>query len=331
LDKFDRFQLLHRHFRSHRQPVPISRLAELLECSEKTVKRSMEQMRDYLGAPIEYFSEQRGWQYSGWGQPDTADLYELPGLWLTGNELQSMAMLIQLLETFGNGLLNDELGVITRNITRLLDARGIRRSAFEQHIKVLPLNNRYIANPLFGQVCEALLTRQQLAIQYSNYKNQPSKRLISPQTLVYYRENWYLDAWCHLRQDLRTFSLARIEKLSLQKDRSHPVDPQQLKTHFSQGYGIFSGPANHKAVLRFSSEIAREVAMQQWHPAQRGEWQGSDYVLSIPYSDDRELIQDILRHVPHVVVVAPVKLRKAVQRRLHEGLEVFSGKRIPKP
>lgn len=281
-------------------------------------------MRDYLDAPIEYFPEAKGWHYTDKDE----DLYQLPGLWLTGNELQSLALLLQLLDNFGNGLLNQELAVIESNIGKLLAARGVERSAFEQHIKVLPLNNRYIANQLFAQVCEAILRKRQLHIHYSSFNKQQSSRTISPQTLVYYRENWYVDAWCHLRQNLRTFSLARIEKLQLLDKPVKKVPVEQLKTHFTQGYGIFAGAANRKATLRFFPSIAREIAMQQWHPAQSGEWDGDDYLLTIPYADDRELIQDILRHVPNVYVESPVKLRKAVQNRLHGGLEVFSGKRI---
>lgn len=322
MDKFDRIQLLHRQFRSHRLPIPLSRLASVLECTEKTVKRTIEQMQEYLEAPIEYFPEYRGWHYADRDQ----DIYQLPGLWLTGAELQSLALLLQLLETFGSGLLNDELGVINRNIVKLLAARGIERSAFEQHIKVLPLNNRYVPNPLFAQVCEALLRGQRLNIQYATYNQKVSQRIVSPQSLVYYRENWYLDAWCHLRNDLRTFSLARIERLFIQKEKAHQLEPEHLKAHFAEGYGIFAGPATNSAVLRFSPEIAREIAMQQWHPQQQGVWDGGDYLLTIPYSDDRELIQDILRHVPNVYVEAPVALRKAVLARLEAGVGVFSAR-----
>ena len=326
MDKLDRFQLLHRLFRSRRNPIPLAQLAQELECTERTVRRAIDAMCDYFAAPIEY-QPGRGWAYSEQGR----DLYELPGLWLTSSELQSLALLLQLLDNFGNGMLNQELGVIDSNIARLLSARGIARSAFEQHIKVLPLSHRYIPNQRFAQVCEALLKRRQLRLHYRSYSHELSKRTVSPQTLIYYRENWYLDAWCHLRKGLRSFSLARIERLEPSEKTALDIAPDELKAHFSQGYGIFSGAATHSATLRFAPAVAREIALQQWHPEQTGEWDGNDYLLRIPYSDDRELIQDILRHVPHVYVEAPVKLRKAVQNRLHAGLEVFSGKRIRRP
>ncbi|WP_320838181.1 WYL domain-containing transcriptional regulator [Zhongshania sp.] len=319
LDKFDRFQLLHRQFRQHRKPIPIARLAALLECSEKTVKRAIENMRDYLDAPIEYVSEAKGWAYVAGEQ----NHYELPGLWLTSAELQSLALLLQLLESFGNGLLNQELLVVEQSITKLLTARGIERSAFDQHIKVLPLSNRYVASHMFAQVCEAVLKKRRLSIGYRNYQQQVSQREISPQTLVYYRENWYLDAWCHLRNDLRTFSLARIAKLDTLKTKTLPIADEQLAAHFTAGYGIFSGAAKYTARLRFGPELAHEIAMQQWHPEQAGLWQGRDYVLSLPYSDERELIQDILRYCPHVTVEQPPELKRSVLARLQQAIQQF--------
>jgi len=327
MDKFDRFQLLHRIFKNNRRPVAIGKLAEKLECSERTVKRTIAQMQDYLGAPIDYFPKENGWHYIG----EDSDRFELPGLWLTSDELQSLTLLMHSMESFGKGLLRDELSVIDQQIDRLLSARGLKRSGFDQHIKVLPMANRQIANRTFLLVSEALLKHKQLEMRYSSYNQQKTKRTVSPQNLVYYRENWYLDAWCHLREELRTFSLARIERLELAEQKAKVIAKQKLNTHFEQSFGIFAGHAKHTAKLRFDRSIAREIALQQWHPQQQGEWDGNDYLLSVPYSDERELVQDILKHIPHVYVEAPVKLRKVVQNRLHAGLEIYSGKRIRRP
>jgi proteasome accessory factor C len=105
MDKFDRFQMVHRMFTSHRRPIPLAKIAERMECSSKTVQRTLEQMRDFLGAPIEYFPEEKGWQY----KQNPGELFQLPGLWLTAEELQSLVLLLHVLQGFGNGLLNDEL------------------------------------------------------------------------------------------------------------------------------------------------------------------------------------------------------------------------------
>lgn len=54
MDRFQRILLLHRLFASHRLPVSHRVIEEKLECSRATATRIIEEMRDFLGAPIEY-------------------------------------------------------------------------------------------------------------------------------------------------------------------------------------------------------------------------------------------------------------------------------------
>lgn len=318
MDKFDRIQQLHRLFRSHRLPIPLSKLAERLECTERTVRRMIDTMQLELEAPIVYV-QGRGW----WYQEAENERFELPGLWLTARELQSLGLLLCLLDDFGPGLLSDELRPVEREIEKLLKVRDISPSVFRDRVKVLPIAHRPVLGQHFQSISEALLQERQVSIRYSSYNHQKSERDISPQTLVYYRENWYVDAWCHLRKELRTFHLSRIERSSISKTKRQLIRTEELEQHFAESYGIFSGTSTHTVKLRFDGGIAREIASQQWHPAQVGEWDGRDYLLTFPYSDDRELVQDILRHVPNVYVEAPVALRRKVQRRLRDGLGRF--------
>lgn len=273
-----------------------------------------------LDAPIVY-EQGRGW----WYQEDDNERFELPGLWLTARELQSLSLLLSLLGDFGPGLLSDELRPVECEIEKLLKVRGINPSVFRERVKVLPIAHRPVPGQQFQIVSEALLQERQVSIRYSSYNHQKSERDISPQTLIFYRENWYVDAWCHLREELRTFHLSRIESASMNKAKRQLVPAAELEQHFAESYGIFAGKSTHTVKLRFDRAIAREIACQQWHPAQAGEWDGRDYLLTFPYSDDRELVQDILRHVPNVYVEAPVALRRKVQNRLQDGLGRFVG------
>ena len=43
------------------------------------------------------------------------------------------------------------------------------------------------------------------------------------------------------------------------------------------------------------------VANEQWHPEQRGETlEDGSFILEVPYSDDRELVMDIMKYGPDV-------------------------------
>jgi len=68
--------------------------------------------------------------------------------------------------------------------------------------------------------------------------------------------------------------------------------------------------------LRFTPERARWVATETWHPRQK-DWFDDDgsYVLEFPYSDDRELLMDILKQGPAVEVISPASLRKRIREQ----------------
>ena len=169
------------------------------------------------------------------------------------------------------------------------------------------------------------MMRKQLDIKYAGRdRNQLTERTLSPQRLVHYRDNWYIDAWCHLREQLRTFAVDRIEYSHLVNKKALEIDEVDLKEHFSTAYGIFSGKPDKTAVLKFNKNVARWVADEQWHPDQNGQFNiDGSYELEIPYRDPRELIQDILRFGPDVEVVMPLALRTEVIHKLKKTLELY--------
>src|SRR5690606_34277391 len=135
MDKIDRVQQLHQILLHRRTPISLRDLADRLDCSEKTARRAMENLEDLTLASIGYDEERKGWAYTC--PPEEKS--QLPGLWLTAQELQSMALLLHMLQNFGNGRLADELRVVERGVHKLLKARNISPDAVMNHIKVLPM------------------------------------------------------------------------------------------------------------------------------------------------------------------------------------------------
>lgn len=142
-----------------------------------------------------------------------------------------------------------------------------------------------------------------------------------------YRDNWYLDVWCHLRQQLRSFSVDRIVSVAQLEQNADIIPADRLQQHFAASYGIFSGSAEHLAVLNFSVDRARWVADEHWHPKQQSQWLNDGrYQLSIPFNDHRELLMDILKHGAEVEVVAPAFLIEAVREQVAAMGEIYGSK-----
>jgi predicted DNA-binding transcriptional regulator YafY len=160
---------------------------------------------------------------------------------------------------------------------------------------------------------------------YTKDRDTTEEREISPQRLIHYRENWYLDAYCHKREALRSFSLDGIRSVVLVNEKSLDISDKDMNEHFTESYGIFSGGADKTAQLKFSPKSARWVSSESWHPDQRGHFEkDGSYVLEFEYSQDPELIMDILKHGEDVEVLAPPDLKKKVISKLENSLKKYS-------
>ena len=290
MDRLQRIYKMHQLVSSRRHPVSCQTLQDELECSRATVNRIIQEMRLHFNAPIEYDRQRNGYYY------DTQDgqVFELPGVWFNAAELHALLTTQQLLAHVQPGLLDTQLKPIKEHIEQILAARHLGSEQISKRVRILRMTGRNISTEHFQAVAGALLQRKRLAIQYhSRSDNQISQREISPQRLTHYRDNWYLDAWCHTRKALRSFAVDRLREAKTLEKHARDITENELDAHFATSYGIFAGKPKHTALLRFTPDRARWVAEEQWHPQQQGRMlEDGGYELSIPYSDPRELAME---------------------------------------
>ena len=313
MDRFDRIFLLHKELVRARVPVKCAQLEEALECSRATVIRTIADMRDHLGAPIAYDRARNGYLY------DVAEgRYELPGLWFNSEETFALLACHQLLRSLQPGLLDSEIDPLRQRLEKLLATRQGGKGELARRVRIIGIARRMPAAESFAPASSALTLRRQLAFEYDGRASGArSARVVSPQRLVHYRDNWYLDAWDHAAEGLRTFAVERMRAPQVLAAKARDLGDAELDAELAAGYGIFSGAATAEAVLRFSPLRARWVADESWHPAQTSRWlDDGRFELTVPYSDPRELMMDILRHGADCEVVAPPALRAAVRDSL---------------
>jgi len=318
MDRLQRIYKLHQAISSRRQPVSCQTLQDELECSRATVKRIIQEMRLYFNAPLEYDRSRNGYHYA----LDQGKTFELPGLWFNASELYALLATQQLLTHVQPGLLDAQIKPIKERLEKILANQHLGHEEIAKRVRVLKMSGRNIALESFQTVAGALLQRSRLHISYHGRGNdETSSREISPQRLIHYRDNWYLDAYCHLRKALRSFAVERITATKTLPQRCRDVPEKQLDAHYASSYGIFAGEPKHTAVLRFTPERARWVADEHWHPQQQSRvLEDGSYELRIPYSDPRELLMDILKHGAEVEVISPESLRNAVAEHLQNAL-----------
>jgi len=282
-----------------------------LEVSRATLKRDIAKLRDQLHVPIRHDRDLGGYTLEA-GHADS----ELPGLWFSQEEILALVTIQQLLEQLEPGLLGNKLNPLQSRLTQLMDKHGLASQDVAKRIRIVHAGKRVVLAKSFEIVAAATMARKRLKIWHFNRQNGiTTEREVSPQRLVHYRDNWYLDAWCHLRDDVRNFSIDAIQRLEVLEVPAKEVSNKNIDQALGTSYGIFNGAAEAWAKLRFTPERARWVAGEIWHPLQESfvEADGS-YVLSFPYADDRELIGDIMCFGADVQVLAPPPLRSKVQK-----------------
>jgi len=312
MNKLERLYKL-RHLLSTRRAVPTAELLEQLGISRATLTRYLNDLGATLHAPVLYDEEQGGYRLQ---VSQESGRYELPGLWFSADEIHALLTMQHLLAKLDTGgLLGPHIQPLQKRLTQLLGAAHDPAGEVTRRIRIETLGARSFQLQHFQAIGSALLRRLRLRIEYrSRGKNQVTRRQVSPQRLMHYRDNWYLDAWCHKEDALRRFSVDAIQGAEILTEPAQDVSENTLDQALGSGYGVFAGPQVQWAVLRFSPERSRWVAQEKWHPAQEGRpLPDGGYELRIPYSHDPELLMDILRHGRHVTVLAPDSLRQAVR------------------
>ncbi|MGE4659748.1 MAG: WYL domain-containing protein [Arenicellales bacterium] len=326
MDRTERFYTIDRLLRS-RQGTTLRAMMEEMEVSRATVRRDLEYMRDRLAAPILWDNETRCYRYDSDAEGEGEDRYALPGLWFNASEVHALMTMEHLLSSLQPGLLEPHIEPLRSRIRRLLDSGDHPAEEVTRRIRVLHMAARQADSEIFGVISHALLRRHRLELEHLNRRTGAvTRRTVSPQRLAHYRDNWYLDSWCHLRKGLRSFAVDAIQAAEIVEDqKAKDVTEAQLEKVLGTGYGIFAGEHTKEAVLRFSPEASRWVAREKWHSRQRGELnEDGSYTLTIPYADETELVMDIMRHGADVEVLAPDSLRQAVHRRLGEAASRYS-------
>jgi predicted DNA-binding transcriptional regulator YafY len=322
MERTERFYKIQQLLQSRRF-VRTQDFLDELEVSRATFKRDLEYLRDRFRAPIVYDPEHEAYRFDD--KVEDSAVWQLPGLWFTADELVALLTTDRLLADLAPGVLSELIGPFRKRIQALLAAGELSAEDVTRRIRVLAMGSRSIEPAHFRTLATALLSRRRVKIRHNRRQDgEVLEREVSPQRLVHYRDNWYLDAYCHKRQSLRTFAVDAIEQAIVLDKAAKDVADDSLDRHFASGYGIFAGADTEQAVLLFNPARARWVSRETWHPKQDGRLQlDGSYVLKFPDSREPELVMDILKYGADVEVLAPESLREVVAAQLSRATKLY--------
>ena len=305
--KLEKIYLLDDILQNRKTPASAAYLQERLECSSATLYRLIAELRDQFNAPI---ISKKGFFY------DPNSQFSLPGVRLNMEETNGLLMAAQILEDLQSEALNQSLSRIIGNIEKVLKDKGLNNRKL---VKIIPALSRKPDPITFQTILNALNNSKKLKLSYnSRNSDQATERLVSPQRFTSYKNAWYLDAYCHLRDDIRLFALENICSCELDIENSKNLTENSLREHYAQSYGIFAGEAKHTAQIVFDTELAPWSKNIHWHSEQTTEQLDDTHILiTLPYNHSAELIADILHFGPAAKIIEP----KSLKNKLIETLK----------
>ncbi|MBT8764421.1 WYL domain-containing protein [Desulfohalobiaceae bacterium Ax17] len=313
MSKLERIYFFHQQVLSDNYPNASSIIDEF-EVSKATAHRDIEYMKERLLAPLKFHHGKNGYYYE--------TQFSLP-FENSPQIIFLLTMVHRLAEESGLSAL-PEVERLKKRLGELLSA-DYKRIIDNLRCERIEVQN--IQPEILKTIIEAFHLRRRMEIIYSKPDGSISKRIIEPLRFINYQGRWYVLGFCHLRQEPRTFLVARIRGASVLKTKSRPeneigLDPDKL---LDSAFGIFKGEKTRQVKILFTGKAANIIREQKWHKDQQLEPAKQGVILTLPVADFTEIKMKVLQFGANARVLEPRSLK---QDMAEEIARMYEGSRI---
>jgi len=174
-----------------------------------------------------------------------------------------------------------------------------------------------------ARLLDATLHNRRATMTYFSMSSGVEKEyVIEPYRLVYTTEGLYLFAFVPSYKEFRTFSVARIRRLSLHEERFTPTAIPGAQ--FAHSLGANEGPPEHIEIA-FDPRVAPRIRERQWHPSQKlADRKDGGLVMSLDVCNDWALRGWILSFGPLARVISPPALKKQIKEEIDRAAESYA-------
>jgi proteasome accessory factor B len=275
-------------------------------------------MRYQLDAPLEYSAKHRGYAY-------TEEQYKLPAMDIRESDLFGVYLADKLLVQYEGTPIYDSLCSVFSKIEQSLPDKVSLDSASDQKkFTVFAPFNTTIDPAVWEIVIDALRSSQQVEVQYRTPGKETITRRLDPYHGVRYEGDWYVVGYCHLRDEIRTFSLSRIVGAKKTDERFQIPKEFDFQKLSGSHFGVHWSDEETEVKIRFKKVVADYVKERVWHPSQEIiDCDNGDAILFLTVNHLLELKRWILSWGCDAQVLAPDSLVQDVRLTLQQATELY--------
>lgn len=234
-----------------------------LEVCTKTIRRDLDFMRDRMNLPLEFNPARNGYHY-------TEEVDAFPTLQISEGELFALLVAEKALQQYRGTPFEQRLVTALKKLERSLpDTVSLNLAEWDHAISFRTSAEPIVNAPVLETLADAIQHRRQLLLAYRKPGARATEnRTVDPYHLANVNGDWYLFAFDHLRQAIRTFVPTRIASAD-PTGKTFPKPARfALEKQLRDSFGIFSRDGDYRVVLRFDEPVADYIREKRWHPSQ---------------------------------------------------------------
>ena len=280
-------------------------LADMFEVSLRTIYRDIDAI-NMAGIPV------RG-APGGGGGFEIMEGYKIDKKVFSAADLSALLMGLASLSNMVRG---DELVHALAKVKSFIPAdraKEIELKVNQICIDLSPWMGKSDIQPYLEKIKAAMQESKLLSFDYIAHHGNKTVRSVEPYQLVLKSSHWYLQGYCHARNDFRLFRLSRMSNLQMQEKIFTPRDYEKPFIGFAEILETMQTEIKiriHKSVM---DRVLDFCTYEHFSPD--GD---AYYIVSFPFIENEYYYNILMSFGDKCECLEPLHIREEMKRRVHD-------------
>lgn len=298
--------------------ITAKQLAEKCETTERTIYRDLEVL-SAAHIPISNSGYGKGYEFIG--------NFSTHPLNFTEDEAIAFSILPKVLEHSSHLIPDSFYTAYEKVMASHHKEKSDFTNSLKSWISVIQLGSSAYGkqkNENLLPIIEAILNKESIKITYhTQSRNVESTRVIDPYYLIPRDNQFYMIAYCHKAENMRTFRISRVKEV-LKTNRHFEIKDFDIEKYFQNTWSIIKGNEKIDFKIRFSKNIARYIKEEELfvQPKITDEQDGS-IIFEVTLNDDTEFLQWLMKYGPDAEIIEPISYREKMKKLLTEWMKLY--------
>jgi len=198
-------------------------------------------------------------------------------------------------------------------------AKDIELKANQVYIDLSPwMGNRNI-QPYLEMIKTALQESRLLSFEYTDRQGNKTARTAEPYQLVLKSNHWYLQGYCHKRNDFRLFKLSRMSNLQMEEELFTPQDYEKPQLDFADILETMQTRIKiriHKSVM---DRMLDYCTYENFLPDD-----DEHYIVNFPFIENEYYYDILLSFGDKCECLEPPHIRAEMKRKIQEIAALYT-------